>query len=449
MKKILVVDDSALMRRVLCDIINSDERFHVEDRATNGLEAFDLLSRKTYDAVILDVNMPKMDGLELLRELQKYKIPAKVMMASTDTREGTQTTLDALELGALDFIHKPDNAVSCRTNDFQDHFLEVLEAIADAKPLLLGNAEAGKTKKPQKQERVAKPDGAGKREARLKPEEEKKAAAGQPEEKHKTAAGQTAEKPVTAPAQAEKTQQAEKPKNREAAQRREAAKAPEQPVVQESTQSQPETSAETKSAQKRHSPVSGKKVVAIASSTGGPKALQSVIPLLPKNLQAPVLIVQHMPKGFTASLAERLDALSSLTVKEAAEGDVLENGYVYLAMGGMHMNVVTQQDGRAVIHYTDEPHREGVKPCANYMYESLQKSRYDEVICVVMTGMGADGTQGISHLKAAKRTYVITQDKDSCAVYGMPKSAMEAGLTDSTVPLNRIAEEIILNAGVK
>lgn len=403
MKKILVVDDSALMRRVLCDIINNDERFHVEDRATNGLEAFDLLSRKTYDAVILDVNMPKMDGLELLRELQKYKIPAKVMMASTDTREGAQTTLDALELGALDFIHKPDNAVSCRTNDFQTHFLEVLEAIADAKPLLLGNGEASKTKKlqkPERQERTGKPEKTEKQEGRLKPEDERRAA-------------------------------------------------PKQPAEQETAQPQPEVSAAAKPVQKHRSQAGGKKVVAIASSTGGPKALQSVIPLLPENLQAPVLIVQHMPKGFTASLAERLDALSSLTVKEAAEGDVLENGCVYLAMGGMHMNVVTQQDGRAVIHYTDEPHREGVKPCANYMFESLQKSRYDEVICVVMTGMGADGTQGISHLKAVKKTYVITQDKDSCAVYGMPKSAVEAGLTDSTVPLNRIAEEIILNAGVK
>lgn len=439
MKKILVVDDSALMRRVLCDIINNDERFHVEDRATNGLEAFDLLSRKTYDAVILDVNMPKMDGLELLRELQKYKIPAKVMMASTDTREGAQTTLDALELGALDFIHKPDNAVSCRTNDFQAHFLEVLEAIADAKPMLLGNGETSKAKKlqkPERQERTEKPEKAGRQEGRLKPDETK------PEGERRAAAGQAEGKPVSA-------KQTEKPQARENAQHQKAAAAPKQPVGQETAQPQPEVSAAAKPVRKNRSQAGGRKVVAIASSTGGPKALQSVIPLLPGNLQAPVLIVQHMPKGFTASLAERLDALSSLTVKEAAEGDVLENGCVYLAMGGMHMNVVTQQDGRAVIHYTDEPHREGVKPCANYMFESLQKSRYDEVICVVMTGMGADGTQGISHLKAAKKTYVITQDKDSCAVYGMPKSAAEAGLTDSTVPLNRIAEEIILNAGVK
>ena len=115
MKNILLVDDSALMRRVLCDIINGDERFHVQDRAVNGLEALDLLCRKTYDAVVLDVNMPQMNGLELLKELQKRKISAKVLMASTDPREGAKTTLDALELGALDFVHKPNNAMDLKT----------------------------------------------------------------------------------------------------------------------------------------------------------------------------------------------------------------------------------------------------------------------------------------------------------------------------------------------
>ena len=133
-KKILVVDDSALMRRVICDIINSDERFQVDAKATNGLEAFDLLSRNQYDAVVLDVNMPKMNGLQLLEELRKYKIPAKIMMASTDTREGAKTTLDALELGAMDFIHKPDNAMDCRVDSFKKELLRILDVVANSKP---------------------------------------------------------------------------------------------------------------------------------------------------------------------------------------------------------------------------------------------------------------------------------------------------------------------------
>lgn len=358
MKKILLVDDSALMRRVLCDIINSDERFHVEDRATNGLEALDLLSRKSYDAVVLDVNMPKMNGLELLKEMQKFKISARVMMASTATKEGAKITLEALELGALDFIHKPDSASDCRAEEFRRQLIEILAVVVDSKPPVFQTA----VKRQEERENIKKMS-----------------------------------------------------------------------VL----------------VQKHAASVVGQKIVAIASSTGGPKALQSVIPLLPAGLQAPVLIVQHMPKGFTASLAERLDSLSELKVHEAAEGDVVENGHVYLAMGGKHMNVVMNASGKYTIHYTDEPSREGVKPCANYMYESLRDSRFDQVVCVVMTGMGADGTQGIKNLKEKKKIHVIAQEQSSCAVYGMPKSVVTAGLSNQVVPLEQIAQEIILNVGVK
>ena len=317
MKKILVVDDSALMRRVLCDIINSDNRFEVQDRAVNGLEALDLLSRKTYDAVVLDVNMPQMNGLELLKELNKRKISAKVMMASTDTREGAKTTLDALELGALDFVHKPNNAMDCRNEVFKDEMLSILAVVADSRAPVFGKT--------------------------FSMEEVK-----------------TSKKVVE--------------------------------LVSRHTSS-----------------VSGNKVVALASSTGGPKALQSVIPRLPKNLKAPVVVVQHMPAGFTASLAERLDSLSEIRVKEAAEGDTLEAGTVYIAKGGKHLNVQSSM-GKYTIHYTDQPNREGVKPCANYMYESLQDSRFDQVVCVVMTGMGADGTEGIKRLKTKKKIHVIAQE---------------------------------------
>lgn len=357
MKNILVVDDSALMRRVLCDIIDSDERFHVQDRATNGLEALDLLTKKTYDAVILDVNMPRMNGLELLGELQRRKISARVMMVSTDTCEGAKTTLDALELGALDFVHKPGTAMDCRTDDFKERLIRTLSAVVDSRLQAFS--------KPVFSREAVKPSG----------------------------------------------------KMVELVSRRSAA-------------------------------VPGNKIVALASSTGGPKALQSVIPRLPKNLKAPVVIVQHMPVGFTASLAERLNSLSEIRVKEAAEGDVLEAGVVYIAMGGKHLNVVSDA-GKYTIHYSDEPNREGVKPCANYMYESLRESKFDQVVCVVMTGMGADGTKGIINLKEKKKLHVIAQEAETCAVYGMPRSVVNAGLADQVVPLEQIAQEIIMNVGVR
>ncbi len=358
MKKILVVDDSALMRRVLCDIINSDNRFQVVARATNGLEAFDLLSRNQYDAMVLDVNMPKMNGLQLLNELQKYKIPVRVMMASTDTREGAQTTLDALELGALDFVHKPDNALDCRGEAFKSQLLRTLEVVADSKlPVFDGNERKQATRKV--------------------------------------------------------------------------------------------TNRLVDIIQKAPIKVPGNKIVAIASSTGGPKSLQAVIPRLPGNLDAPVLIVQHMPKGFTAPLADRLDSLSQLHVVEAQEGDELQKGWVYIAMGGRHMHVKSAAGGRYTIHYTDDSTREGVRPCANYMYESLTDSHFDNIVCVVMTGMGADGTEGIRNLEEKKKVHVIAQDQESSVVFGMPKSIIGANLSDQIVPLDQIAQEIILQVGLE
>lgn len=375
MKNILLVDDSALMRRVLCDIIESDKRFRVQDRAVNGLDALSLLSRKTYDAVVLDVNMPQMNGLELLKELQKRKISAKIIMASTDTADGAKVTLDALELGALDFIHKPTSALDCRNGTFSHGLLEILAAVTDLEPIA-----------PAPSQPVV-PAGTG---------------------ASRTDAGRTGA--ALAPGKPEK-------------------RIPSGP-----------------SGKAVYNP--GSQIVALASSTGGPKALQAVIPKLPANLKAPVVVVQHMPAGFTASLAERLNALSEVSVKEAAEGDVLMPGSVYVAMGGKHLNILNM-GGKYTIHYSDEPAREGVKPCANYMYESLIDSKFDRIVCVVMTGMGADGTEGIQHLKEKKKIQVIVQEASTCAVYGMPKSAVNAGLADQIVPLEQIAQEITTNVGVK
>lgn len=189
-------------------------------------------------------------------------------------------------------------------------------------------------------------------------------------------------------------------------------------------------------------------IVAIASSTGGPKALLNVIPRLPGGLRAPVLIVQHMPVGFTESLAERLDALSELHVKEAEEGEAIKVGTVYIARGGVHMNIVNR-NGTCCVHYTNEPLREGVRPCANYMYESLRGCPYGRVVCVVLTGMGADGMQGILALQKEKKIHTIVQNEKTCAVYGMPKSVVNAGVADQIIPLEDIPREITMNVGVK
>lgn len=359
-KKVIIVEDSALMRRVLCDIIGTDERFQVTDKATNGLEALEMIQKNQYDVMILDVNMPKMDGIQLLREMQNRKIAMKVMMSSTDTKEGASVTMEALNLGALDFIQKPTNFLEIKEEKFQKRFMEIMRAISQSSQTNLGREKT-----------ISK--------ISIAP---------------KSSPGSTVKVPD------------------------------------------------------RRSSINGQKIVALACSTGGPKALQSVIPKLPKELAAPVLIVQHMPAGFTKTLAERLNLLSQIEVVEAMEGELVTPGKVYISMGGKHMNL-SMEGGRGIIRYTDQPQREGVKPCANYMYESLMNSNYAEIVCVVLTGMGSDGTQGIVNLDTKKKVHVIAQDEATSTVYGMPKAIRNAGLVNQIVALENVAQEIVMNVGVK
>ena len=281
-KKILVVDDSALMRRVMCDIINSDERFQVVDQAIDGEKAYELLKKNIYDGIVLDVNMPKMDGIQLLRMLQKDKIRARIMMASTDTKEGASVTMEALELGAIDFIEKPANILHLRGDDFKARFLNILKAVVSSPQTNIPRESAVTVKKNEESTRK---------------------------------------------------------------------------LVDIVRKSKPV--------------VSGQKIVAIACSTGGPKTLQKVVPLLPANLDAPMVLVQHMPAGFTASLALRLNEMSEVNVKEAQDGDVLAKGNVYIAPGGKHLRIVKKPEGYEV-KLSYEPAVEGLRPCANIMFQSLE-----------------------------------------------------------------------------
>jgi len=157
-----------------------------------------------------------------------------------------------------------------------------------------------------------------------------------------------------------------------------------------------------------------------------------------------------MPAGFTKSMAERLNDLSRIKVKEAEDGDRLEKGCVYIAPGGRHMEIVCNTDGTHRIALNDTlPAIGGLKPCANITFESLAKSGYGEVVCVVLTGMGADGTKGILSLGQTKPIHVIAQDEKTCVVYGMPKAIADAGVVDEVVPLDEVAKTITKNVGVK
>lgn len=350
-KNILVVDDSALMRRVICDIINSDKTFRATDVCRDGEEAYEQIRKVRYDAIILDVNMPRMNGLELLEKLQQENIRATVIMVSTLTDNDTRTTLMAMELGAVDFVAKPGNIIEAKGEDFKRRLLTVLNTVISIR------------------------------------------------REHKPVSARVERVPAVSVRPVKKS-------------------------------------------------VTGKKLVALACSTGGPKSLQSVIPKLDANLDAPVVLVQHMPSGFTKSMADRLDEISKVHVKEAEDGEVLRKGTVYVAPGGRHLKVKQTGDGHKIVLGT-EPAVGGLRPCADIMYESLKGSGFDEIICVVLTGMGADGTKGIGSLKKTNPVYVISQDEASCVVYGMPRAVYEAGLVNEVVPLEQVAQSIMKNVGVK
>ena len=382
MKKVIIIDDSALMRRVLSDIIETDKRFVVDSTALNGLDALDQIVKepKRFDLAILDINMPKMNGIEFLERIEKLNLPLKVIVVSTVAKEGAKETIRCLELGAFDFVTKPESFIEAKGDSFRQRIVQKLCVAAGF------------------------------------------------EDEHKISNQVLASKATEiSPSDAMKRNGKVADIKQISALRAGSVKTEKVPF-------------------KRVGP-GAKKLIALACSTGGPKALNSLIPMLPKNLNAPMLIVQHMPEGFTNSLAQRLDELSAIHVKEAEDGEQIQKGVVYLAKGGRQLRL--KQNGKSnLLQVTVEEARNGLKPCADIMYESLLDCDFDEIICVVLTGMGADGTLGIRQLNNKKNIYVISQTKETCIVYGMPKVVAEAGLSDEVVALEKIADSIIKIVGV-
>jgi len=380
LKKIFVVDDSALMRRVIFDIINSDSELQAERYAVNGLEALEILrSGEKFDAIVLDINMPKMNGIELLRTMKREEMNERVVIVSTLAKEGAKETIQALELGAFDFVTKPDSLAEAKGMAFSNRLNNMLRVATNLPTIPVSDDEK--------------------------------------------------------PAKPGKTAVARPSKN----------------IIKDSASALSPRTLKGDISKHSKAPLgnSARKLVALACSTGGPKALQYVVPFLPANLDAAVLIVQHMPEGFTASLSSRLDELSRIKVQEAAHGVTIEKGTVYIAKGGSQMRLVEKGKKEYSLSVTVEAARNGLKPCADIMYESLMKTAFDEITCVVLTGMGADGTKGILQLEQTNKIYVIAQDEESSTVYGMPKTIADAGAVDEVVTLKKVADAITKHVGVQ
>lgn len=191
-----------------------------------------------------------------------------------------------------------------------------------------------------------------------------------------------------------------------------------------------------------------KKLVLIASSTGGPNALGILIPKLKKNLDAPVVIVQHMPKGFTYSLSKRLNELSEIEVSEAYDGHVLSKGHVYFARGGTHLKIGQNSDGDLYFIEDDSEPVGGLKPYANLTFSSVADLDISFICCAVLTGMGSDGYHGIREIKKSHDVYTVAQTKETCVVYGMPKVVVNNDLADNILPIDSIGDEINNKVGV-
>ena len=388
MYNILVVDDSALMRKVMCDIISSIQGFSATDISADGNMALRALRTKKYDAATINMYLPgSISGIDVLQTMKSEDIMIPVVAISSSVKEDRESTVLALEAGAVDMVVRPFRLSSSEKPAFTAELAEKLQAAVTGKSGPRSAGLASVTRRPRRSfEDTAPGASAGSVSTRVRK-------------------GSLDNQATSAVA--------------------------------------PLPSATSgRSFRGRYG------LVAIACSTGGPQALHTMVPMLPGHLGVPVVIVQHMPRGFTGSLAERLHADSKINVKEAEDGEVLKPDWVYIAPGGRHLQIVERTKGVLCARVYDDPPVNNLRPCADVMYESLLHISLDTILCAVLTGMGADGTQGISELRKAKNIYTITQDEASCVVYGMPKAAAQAGLSDEVVPITQVANSIKKELGV-
>ncbi|WP_333655468.1 protein-glutamate methylesterase/protein-glutamine glutaminase [Dissulfurispira sp.] len=347
MIKVLIVDDSAFMRNALSNMLSSDPEIKIVGTARDGLEALEKVASLNPDIVTMDVEMPRMDGITALRHIME-KNPVPVIMVSSITTEGAKVTLDALDLGAVDFIPK-------NLSDLSINIVKIREILID------------------KIKHIAR-KGIVKRRIR----------------------------PVTAPK-----------------------------AVEISKSMPVRTTGERRI-----------NLVSIGTSTGGPKALQEIIPKLPKDFPTPIVIAQHMPPNFTGPFAERLNQLSQITVKEAEEGESLKNGVAYIAPGRGHMRVKRPRGVETVITISEGKEEFIYRPSVDALMFSVAEFFPGRALGVILTGMGNDGLKGLTELKKTGGR-IFAQNEETCVVYGMPKAIVDAGIADKVLSLEEMAGEII------
>ncbi len=338
--RVVIADDSALMRKKISEILNRDPDIEVVAAARDGFELLDLVQKLKPDVVTLDIEMPVLNGLDALGYIMS-EFPTPCVMISAYVKQNSVETIRALEFGAVDFVTKPGGVVSADIESVSAEIISKVKLAAEVPPENLRLLYAEKTA--EQETIIKKPSGVS-------------------------------------------------------------------------------------------------KVFVIASSTGGTQALATILPSIKADIKAAILVVQHMPEGFTNSLAERLNWQSKISVVEAEDKMPIRAGTAIVAKGGWHMEV-RNIDGSPCVSLTSSPHELGLRPCANVTMRTAAACFRDICTGVVLTGIGSDGTAGARAVKEFGGV-VIAQDEKSSVIYGMPKSAFEAGVVDKVLPLLSIASEM-------
>jgi len=347
--RVLVVDDSVVVRGIVSKILKQDPELEVVNTAADGIIALAKLEQCEVDVMLLDIEMPRMTGLEVLKRLRELRNRTPVVMFSSLTQRGASATIEALMLGAKDYVMKPGGAYM---TDAQEGKRAILEELI--------------------------------------------------------------------------------PKVKQAAAKAKAV------LPKVGVQAASAVAISTRPQRKQID------AVVIGVSTGGPQALAKLIPKLGSDLPVPVIIVQHMPAAFTKHLSDRLTTDSGFTVSEAVHGQPLEAGTFVVAPGGLHLGV-KRYGTKVVVALNDRPAVNACKPCVDILFESAAKAYLGNLLGVVLTGMGSDGTIGSRAIKQAGG-HVIVQDEDTSVVWGMPGSVVRDGAADKIVPINELASEILNQA---
>lgn len=343
--KVLVVDDSALMRKIISDMLNSNSEIEVINIAKNGNDLLEKLTKDMPDVITLDVEMPTMDGIAALREMKRRNINIPAIMLSSVSERGTELTMECLEAGAFDFVTKPSGNISLDIDKVRDELVQKIKLAINKNSCKESLNDSNKNKS-----------------------------------------------------------------------------------VIEKTDRNNSTKINTSKIE----------AVVIGASTGGPKALYTLITALPEKLGVPVFVVQHMPVGFTKAFAERLNNNSNINVCEAVDNEKVQNNKVYIAPAGFHMMI----DNDKRIRLNTEPQIWGVRPAVDKLFISAAKVYGAHIISAVLTGMGKDGAQGTVEIKK-NGGITISESQSTCTIYGMPKVTYETGMVDKVLPISEIAPEII------